>query len=399
MRASSLGLMDARTEAKTRRNPRGVFEKFPGSGEWWIRYNDSNGRYRREKAGSKSVAIKLVDKRRTEALQGKKLPERLRRATVTFAEIAKDALAYSKAHKRSYETDRIHMETMLTRFRDSGVGSITPTEIERYLTQTAKERDWAPATVNRHRALLSLVFRIATENNKVERNPVRLVKPRAVSNTRVRWLADGEETRLRATIEADCKEHMPELDLALNTGLRRSEMYGLTWENVNLARCVLTIPRSKNGEMRHVPLNSAALSALAELKKRGDGTGAVIRNKDREPLTGPRHWFEPAILKAKIPSFSWHCLRHTFASRLVMAGVDLRTVQELMGHKQICMTVRYAHLSPDHTLAAVQRLAQAKPSVTPPMPAQRETPTDTSTDTEVVVSPVADTVIFRQLAV
>jgi site-specific recombinase XerD len=281
-----------------------------------------------------------VEKRRTEALQGKKLPEKLRRATVTFAEIATDALAYSKAHKQSYETDLIHMETILTRFRDTAVGSITPVEIERYLTQTAKEREWAPATVNRHRALLSLVFRIAMENNKVERNPIRLVKPRPVSNTRVRWLTDGEETRLRATIEANCKEHMPELDLALHTGLRRSEMYGLTWENVNLARCVLTIPRSKNGEMRHVPLNTAALSALAEFQKRGDGTGNVIRNKDRNPLVGPRHWFEPAILKAKIPSFSWHCLRHTFASRLVMAGVDLRTVQELMGHKQICMTVR-----------------------------------------------------------
>jgi len=391
-------VITAKADAKTRRNPRGVFEKFPGSGEWWIRYNDSNGRFRREKAGSKSVAIKLVDKRRTEALQGKKLPERLRRATVTFAEIAKDALAYSKAHKRSYETDLIHMETMLTQFRDSAVGSITPAEIERYLTQTAKERKWAPATVNRHRALLSLVFRIATENNKVERNPIRLVKPRPVSNTRVRWLADEEEARLRATIEANCKEHVPELDLALNTGLRRSEMYGLTWENVNLARCVLTILRSKNGEMRYVPLNTAALSALAEFRKRGNGTGSVIRNKDCQPLIGPRHWFEPAVLKAKIPSFSWHCLRHTFASRLVMAGVDLRTVQELMGHKQICMTVRYAHLSPDHTLAAVQRLAQARPPARPAA-AQQQTRTDTTTDTDAVVPAMPDAATVRQLAV
>jgi integrase len=226
--------------------------------------------------------------------------------------------------------------------------------------------------VNRARWLL--VFRIAMENNKVERNPIRLVKPRPVSNTRVR----REETRLRATIEVNCKEHMPELDLVLHTGLRRSEMYGLTWENVNLARCVLTIPRSKNGEMRHVPLNTAARSALAESQRRGDGTGNVIRNKERRPLVGPRHWFEPAILKAKIPSFSWHCLRHTLASRLVMAGVDLRAVQELMGHKQICMTVRYAHLSPDHALAAVQRLAQAKTPVTPPTAAQQRTPTGTT---------------------
>jgi len=87
---------------------------------------------------------------------------------------------------------------------------------------------------------------------------------------------------------------------------------------------------------------------------------------------GPRRWFEPALADAKITGFSWHCLRHTFASRLVMAGVDLRTVQELLGHKAIAMTVRYSHLAPKHTLAAVERLD-----------APTETPTDTTTDTGV----------------
>ena len=89
----------------------------------------------------------------------------------------------------------------------------------------------------------------------------------------------------------------------------------------------------------------------------------MIHNLQGEPLAGPRHWFEPAIGRAKIRAFSWHCLRHTFASRLVMAGVDLRTVQELMGHKNISMTVRYSHLTPKHTLAAVELLAGAIPEV------------------------------------
>src|ERR1700685_4442802 len=118
MQANALTLTVAKAETKIRRNPRGVFEKNPGSGEWWIRYNDTNGRYRREKAGSKSVAIKLVDKRRTEALQGKKLPEKLRRATVTFMDITADALAYSKAHKRTYHDDVQRMERIRGWFRD-----------------------------------------------------------------------------------------------------------------------------------------------------------------------------------------------------------------------------------------------------------------------------------------
>ena len=159
--------------------------------------------------------------------------------------------------------------------------------------------------------------------------------------------------------------------MALNAGLRLGEMCGLTWENVDLSRRVLTIPRSKNGETRHVPLNSAALVALSDLRERADGTGSVIRNLQGEPLSDPRHWFEAAVGTARIRDFSWHCLRHTFASRLTMAGVDLRTVQELMGHKCIAMTVRYSHLSARHTLAAVQRLSE--PTL--------DGPTGTKTDT------------------
>jgi site-specific recombinase XerD len=86
------------------------------------------------------------------------------------------------------------------------------------------------------------------------------------------------------------------------------------------------------------------------------GQGRVFVNVRGEPLKGYKHWFEPAIRKAGVAEFTWYCLRHTFASRLVMAGVDLRTIAELMGHKTIQMTMRYAHLAPAHKLAAVERL-------------------------------------------
>jgi site-specific recombinase XerD len=357
---------------KRGRSVRGVFEKVPGSDVWWIRYADAMGRIRREKAGPKSSALVLYRKRKTESLQRKKLPENLRTPMVSFADLAREALAYSKAHKRSYDDDVTRMERLLNRFRDRAADSITPQELEQHLAQTAEESDWAPATINRYRALVSLVFRLGIESGKVKENPARLVKHRQENNARVRWLSAEEEVRLRAAVSATCPEHMPELDLALNTGLRLSELYGLDWENVNLARRVLTIPRPKNGEMRHVPLNGPAVAALGEAQRRSDGTGPVIRNAEGGALTSPRYWFEPAVKKAKLRSFSWHCLRHTFASRLVMAGVDLRTVQELMGHKSIQMTVRYSHLTPKHTLAAVEMLAGTIAAV----------PTDTRTSTE-----------------
>jgi site-specific recombinase XerD len=149
---------------------------------------------------------------------------------------------------------------------------------------------------------------------------------------------------------------MPEFDIAQHTGMRPSEQYGLTWDRVDLVRHFVTIPKSKNDKMRHIPLNSVALAAFQELFSRSRGEGPVFVNTHSEALRGYKHWFGPAVETAGLVDFTWYCLRHTFASRLVMAGVDLRTVAELMGHKTIQMTMRYAHLAPAHNLAAVERL-------------------------------------------
>jgi site-specific recombinase XerD len=362
MQTDTLTLTDTKSPTKTRRNPRGVFQKVPGKNSpWWIRFVDASGRFRRERVGTKRAAIDLYRKRKNDALEGKKLPEKLRRATVSFAEIASDALVYSKSNKLSYGDDVSRMETLLRWFREYPAEGITAQDIERRFEQ----QTWTPATMNRHRALLSLTYRLAIRNGKVKDNPARLVRHRLENNARIRFLSPEEETQLRAAIEAACPERIAELDVALHTGLRLSEQYRLRWEDVSFSRRTLTIQRSKNGETRHVPLNKAALSALASLEKRANGSEFVCGG-----AVEPRRWFEPVVVAANLTAFSWHCLRHTFASRLVMAGVDIRTVQELMGHKTIAMTVRYAHLAPQHTLAAVERLDVST-----------EQPTDTTTDT------------------
>jgi site-specific recombinase XerD len=355
--------------AREERKWRGVFEKVPGSGEWWIRHTDAQGRFRREKAGTKGAAIDLYRKRKTEALMGKKLPEKLRRATVTFADIARDALEYCKAHKvpDAARADRWHMETILGWFRDRAASDVVPQDIERRLSELAEKNDLKPATVNRYRALLSLTYSIAMRNGKVASNPARLVRLRKENNARVRFLSADEETALRAKIRETYTDGEPEFDLALNTGMRRGEQYRLRWQDVNLKTGILTIPCSKHGEKRYIPLNSAARAALGALWQRRTAPGYVCPGVEAERSRDWRRWFEGAILSAGVENFRWHDLRHTFASRLVMAGVDLRSVQELLGHKTIAMTVRYSHLAPRHLQEAVERLT-AKP-------------TDTTTDT------------------
>jgi hypothetical protein len=174
----------AKAESKKRRArankpDRGIFEKVPGSGVWWIRYVDAEGRYRREKVGTWGNADKLLTKRKNQALQGKKLPETLRRAPVTFREIATETLAWSDAHKRSKRMDHSRMKKLLNWFGDSSIESITPQEIERRFQGEFR----TSATWNRYRALLHLltVWPAATARQKTTRPGSFRTRPSTMS--------------------------------------------------------------------------------------------------------------------------------------------------------------------------------------------------------------------------
>jgi len=216
---------------------------------------------------------------------------------------------------------------------------------------------------NRYIALMKLTYRLAEVAQKIKYNPARLVRQPKENNERIRYLnqyepapaqleylndCKDEESRLRAVIQHDCPERLPEFEIALHTGMRRKEQYGATWDKVDFLSGRLTVPRAKHGQVRHVKLNSRALAALVALKPE-DAKGRV------HDLVSPRSWFDPAVEKSGVRDFTWHALRHTFISRLVMNGVDLRTVQELAGHKSIALTMRYAHLSPSHLDAACEK--------------------------------------------
>lgn len=348
------------------KNPKGVFEKVPGLGQWWIRYADAGGRIRREKVGNKGAAIKLYQKRKTEILQGKKLPEQFRAKAVTFSELADDAIEWGKAHKRTWHDDEIRLRPLRDAFGSRSAESIMPQDIERWFASEGVSRNkdkkrnkkkWKPATFNRYKALLSLVYRQGVKNGKVALNPARQVERRRENNARERYLTLPEESRLRGYLAEHYPERLPELDIALHTGMRRGEQYTCEWSWVAFDQCVVTVPRSKNGEKRYVYLNDTALAAFRTLWQFSQGTGKVFGHLYRSDDTkGPREWFESALASVSIQNFRWHDLRHTFASRLVTNGKDLYLVQKLLGHKTPSVTMRYAHLAPTHQLAAVQSL-------------------------------------------
>ena len=341
---------------------KGLFEKQKGTGIWWIRYTDWTGVRHSEKVGRRSDAENLYAKRKQETILHKKLPESFRNHGVTFEELVEDALEDSKEQNGTKTTNELKtkMDILLPVFGKIPAGKISKQDIQRWLQQQTDKRGWKPGTRNRWQACFSLIFRIGLDNDKIQINPASRIKRKTENNGRVRFLSDDEETKLRKVLEARFSYYVPAFDISLHTGMRASEQFGLRWSQIDLERKLLTLPKTKNGSSRVIRLNSIAVAAFQQLRTDSKGNGAVFINTKREPLRSSRDWFEPAVEEAKLEDYTWHCNRHTFASRLVMAGVDLRTIADLMGHKTIQMTMRYAHLAPDHRASAVERLVTAQ---------------------------------------
>ena len=158
------------------------------------------------------------------------------------------------------------------------------------------------------------------------------------------------------------------VEVAINTEMRRGEQFKLQWPDVNFPTRTITVRRSKSGEARHLRMNDRTIAILRALPSRLKSLWVYPSENRETPLDANNfinRVFNPALGRSRIENFRWHDLRHTFASRLTMAGVDLRTLQELMGHKTIKMTVRYTHLSPTHTLEAVNKLCELNQQVAP----------------------------------
>lgn len=164
-----------------------------------------------------------------------------------------------------------------------------------------------------------------------------------------------------------CDSHLqPIVTMALNTGCRKSEILNLRWDQVDLKHGFILLDRTKNGERREIPINQTLKGTLENLfqgtKKRPrrlDIPWVFYETKTGKNYQDVKRSFKTACQKAEIKDFTFHDLRHCFASHLVMGGVDITTIKELLGHKTLTMTLRYAHLAPSHKVNAVNILDSA----------------------------------------
>lgn len=310
---------------------------------------------------SKAIATEKAEKKRIEALEGK-LVERPLKAPLfghydvekrQFTDAAGEYLAYYQQNHKLRSFQRMHyaMLALTESFNGRRLDEITPFLIERHKAQR-KDAGYSDATVNRELACLKNLFNLAIKWGWVSENPVRQVKLFRENNARLRWLTLEEETALLE----HCDQRLKTFVLtAVDTGFRAGEVQSLRWQAVDFPRGSVAVASgyTKNGEPRTNPMTQRLMLALTEWKiaSKGGGAGLVFGPyRYREP-------FERARNAAGIgKDVCFHTLRHTYISRLVLAGVDIRTVQELAGHKTITMTMRYAHLGPEQKKRAVVRL-------------------------------------------
>ena len=334
-------------------------------GNWYIDYY-ANGKRKREKIGtSKALAETVLKKRKVEIAENKFLDIK-REHKVKLEDFCEEFLnLHSKVNKRSWKADYFHLKRIANSFKGKYLYEITTRDIEKYKAERLKEV--SPATVNRSLAVLNVLFNKAVAWGKLNANPAKSIKLLREPKGRLRFLEKEEIVKLLKF----CRGHLkPIVIVALNTGMRRGEILGLKWHDIDFKRNVITLLNTKNGEKKEVPINEQVKTALIRVGKHPDSP-YVFCNKEGRPYGKVRKSFFTACKKADIINFRFHDLRHTFASQLVMSGVDLNTVRELMGHKDMRMTIRYSHLSPSHKKRAVDILGRQMDTIWTPEPIPR----------------------------
>jgi integrase len=246
------------------------------------------------------------------------------------------------------------------------LAGITADDVERWRIERLKE-GLKPSSATRYLNILAGVLTRAVKLKKLRENVVRQIeRPHIDRNPKVRFLDAEEEARLRAALVTDedanrQRTHLaPAVLISMNTGVRRGELLSLTWADVTLTgeNPHVTVhnpdPNAKAANTRHIPLNGEALAVLKSWRK---GNSETVRVFEFDS-TFQTAW-TTLLKRARIQRFRWHDLRHHFASRLVQAGVPLNTVRDLLGHADIKMTLRYAHLAPDQRKQAVELLVKS----------------------------------------
>jgi len=296
-------------------------------------------------------------------------------------------MPWFKTHHKGHEKTLHTLDNNFEPIMPQRIDSITSRDLEQIRTGWMQAGN-KPSTVNRKMGSISGVFSRAIEWEYIGTHPLAKLKQLKVDSMGlVRYLDADETKRLRDTLDTRQDEmkaerenankwradrgkekmqslvHLPFTDhlkpmvlVSLNTGMRRGELFDLKWSAVNFDTKTITVAgdTTKTSDTRYIPMNKEVMSVLEDWKKQAGTSRYTFPSQGGGRLEDVKSAWLKLLERAKINGFRWHDMRHDFASRLVMAGVPLNTVRDLLGHADIKMTLRYAHLAPGTKAAAVE---------------------------------------------
>lgn len=270
---------------------------------------------------------------------------------ISLKELVNKYLIYSKANKSptTFRRDSGILNLFLNFFKEIKTSKISSSKLEEYRIYRLKMVK--SISVNREFATIRNMLKKAKEWGYILKDPTESIKPFKSQKKVLRFLSKEDISK----ILSNCHGQIQDIIFTfLNTGLRRSELVNLKWEDVNFKSCQIAVKETKSYKPRFIPVNEQLLKVLGKRKK---GRGYVFTTKDGRPmLNNLLRRIKEIYRKAGIENANIHTFRHTFASHLIMAGVDLATVKELLGHSDIKTTMIYSHLAPEHLKGATERL-------------------------------------------
>lgn len=314
---------------------------------WWVDFAAPSGKRIRRSTGTanKKAAQEFCDRLKSELWRQDKLGEEPDR---TFEEAAVRFLQLSEG-QRDYKTKVRHVRYWRDEFTGRPVSSLTTERIMDALPthQVHKHKGpqkLSPATKNRYLSTIRRILSLCEEWRWIHKAPK--LRPYAEPEVRVRWITEDEAYQLLAATPRHWLKHA--IQMALATGMRAGEILKLEWSEVDLKREVawITAEKSKSFSARVVPLNELAIRVI-QARIGTHPKYVFTRNGNPQTQIDPK-MFRRACEKAGIDDFTFHDLRHTWASWHVQKGTPLFALKELGGWKTLEMVKKYAHLGTEH---------------------------------------------------
>ena len=332
---------------------------YKKNNRWYYKFQIRGKQYHRaipeatDKKSAEQVEIKVKSELlsgRYDLLQNKKYH--------TFYELCEKFDEYSKNNRKNYDKDKGMVKRFKNFYGNCSLNEFNSFKIEQYRS-SRKRLGLKPATINKEVGIIRRMFSIAVDNDWMNSNPAlkKHVKPMREDPVKKRILTVNEEKRMLNACKDECAYLKPIIICALHSGMRKSEILSLKWENINLQDNLITILAQKNGKKSYLPISNTLKLELIKLFESKSSKYVFVNPITNSPYVNIRNNFKKVLDVAGITNFTFHALRHTACTRLIEAGVSLDVVKEIMRHSNISITLEvYNHIKQDRKFEAIKAL-------------------------------------------